>query len=629
MASLRARLPTNPALYRSRYRRLASSFDPDTIILISSSNEPSPQDLPHHSEGSVVNSQSRPNLVSGHLSNSPNGRNPTLTSDTSGAWAICAEEVWKHEEVTIQNWKEEIDIMLVLAGLFSAIVATFNAQYFPNMQPSMVAVNGLWFSGLVFSLAAASIGISVKQWLEHYVVLQSVNPWQRAQMWHSRPRGLLNWRVPEIITLIPLLLQLALTLFLVGLQILLWTISSILAGIVVAPIVLLLAFTMYTMIAPTNHSALHADLKVRPPDRLGNIPVRGQGYKAVVELVKREKAKLRHLGEGEESLDVLVAADKFIGGDIFLEQVVKPCLIQADTHSALPIFYRILQERAHLVDLTAGQRPTPKWLADEMDNGSVIVMGKLALEMLRRVGMEGGEGDRLRDEPRILDLLVRLLSATPLTDYSVYERLVVWFVIADLSPASRKEALALILRNAHKFLPDHPELCVSLGHMCLDMIEQLHKDGSDPQAIRQRSVLHVLDHVLFATPGRESSVYDRLCGLVQSAGISQEAGDEMVDIVYRYSGHFSSSESNVQILNSCVRPLQEDDNLVPGMSLLSAILTISARLPVPDFNLIENALLSATGIANPDTVNIIVQKMDSKDACDFGFSEMCLEADRE
>ncbi|KZT66561.1 hypothetical protein DAEQUDRAFT_448449 [Daedalea quercina L-15889] len=676
MASLNAQVPADRTLYHSHYRRLASSSDQDVIIHISSSGDDlsAPlQNQPFYSSENIVDPQSRRNT--GYRPNDPpNARNATLTSDTSNAWTICAEEVWKHEEATVQNWKEEIDTMLVFAGLFSAIVATFNAQYYLNLQPSSqpvtpgiyillanmtvlpggtehlsgtinataggvpgtaIAVNALWFSALVFSLAAASIGISVKQWLEHYVVPQSIVPRQRAQMWHSRRRGLLDWRVPEIITLIPILLQIALALFLVGMQLLLWTMSAIVAGIVLAPTALLLAFTIYTMIVPTVAS----DCPYRSPQawriyqalrriaqlftlvsRFGFLTgwrtflFAGKATKPWSTWIEREKAKLRHLGKGEESLDVLVSADKFIGGDIFLEQVVKPCLIQADIHSALPIFYRILQERAHLVDRTVGQTPMPKWLADEMDNGSVILMGHLALEMLCRVGTEGGEGDRLRDEPRILDLLARLLPATPVADGSVYERLIAWFIGADLSPESRKGALALILRNAPKFLPDHPELCVSLGHMCLDTVEQLHRDGSDPQASRQRSVLQALDHVLFATPETESSVFDRLCRLLPITGIYDGAGDEMADIVYRYSGHFSSSESNIHVLSTCMRPLQDEDNPVPGMSLLSAILAISARLPAPDVDLIENALHSATGNASPDTVVTIAQKMDSKSA---------------
>ncbi|KAH9837813.1 uncharacterized protein C8Q71DRAFT_562814 [Rhodofomes roseus] len=589
---------------------------------------------------------------------------------------MCAEEVWKHEEATIQNWKEEIDTMLVFAGLFSAIVATFNTQYYPNLQPAFqapsapvfflimsanvttlpggienfngtiqvpasgingmaIAVNTLWFSALVFSLAAASIGISVKQWLEHYVVPQSVVPRQRAQIWHSRRRGLLDWHVPEIITLIPLLLQVALALFLVGMLILLWSMSYIVAGIVLAPTALLLAFTVYTTAAPTVASdcpyrspqAWRVYQALRRLTQLFTLVSRfgffegwklflfaGRATKPWATWVDREKAKLRRLGKGESSLDVLVAADKFIGGDTFLDQVVRPCLNHAEIHSALPIFYRILQERAHLIDTTPGQRQMPKWLEDEMDNGSVVVMGHLALDMLRRIEAEGGKDDQQREELRILELLGRLLSAMPVTDFSVYEGLVTWFVGSELAQEPRKEALALIWRNAPTFLVEHPALCVSLGHMCLDMVEQLQRTGGDSVALasRQRDILQALDHVLFATPATQSSVYDRLCALMQITDMSRGAIDEVVDVAYRYSGQFPSNEQNIQMLSSCMRPMQDENDPVPAMSLLSAVLVMSAKLPNPDASLIENALISATGNSSAETVTTIAQKLESK-----------------
>lgn len=401
--------------------------------------------------------------------------------------------------------------------MFSAIVATFNSQYYLNLQPmlqasqpytylnitattimqtggssnlvgtiampgsgangTIITVNTLWFSSLVLSLAAASIGISVKQWLKQYIVPQSVVPRQRAQIWHYRRRGLLHWRVPDIITLIPLLLQIALVLFLVGLQILLWTLSKVVAAVVLAPTALLLSFTTYTAFAPT----LASDCPYKSPQawwiyqalrrftqlftlvsKFGFLTgwklflFSGRSLRPWASWIDREKAKIRHPRKDESALDVLVAADKFVGGDTFLDQVVKPCLDHADIHSALPIFYQILQERAHLIDKTPGQLPMPKWLTDEMDNGAVVIMGLLTLEMLRRVGKECGEADRQHEEPRILDLLKRLLSATPAADGTVYERLVIWFVGADLSPDIRKEALPLIWHNAPKFLAGQP-----------------------------------------------------------------------------------------------------------------------------------------------------------------------------
>ncbi|KZT69434.1 hypothetical protein DAEQUDRAFT_765510 [Daedalea quercina L-15889] len=563
--------------------------------------------------------------------------------------------VWAHEEAAVKNWKEEIDTMLVFAGLFSAIVSTFNSQYYTNLQPppppviyylnlsanvAALAGNTEDWTGTIRapeSATAASIGISVKQWLEHYVAPQNLVPRQRAQIWHSRRRGLLDWRVPEIITLIPLLLQIALALFLVGLQILLWTMSCVVASVVLAPTVLLLVFTVYTAIAP----AITSDCPYRSPQawwiyqvfrrltqflalvskyglpigpKLSLLTSRAMQPRAT--WIDREKAKLRRLRAGESSLDVLVTADKFIGGGTFLDEVVKPCLVHADLHSALPVFYRILEERAqwHLVDTSVGLRSMPKWLADGVDESSVVVMGVLAVEMLHRVEAEGQERDRQYEEPRILDVLGRLLCEMHVTDVVVYERLVVWFVDANLPLKPRKKALALISRNAPKFLGGNPELCVSLGNVCLAMVEMLHRNGSDPQASRQKAILHALDYILSTTPKTLSSLFDRLCMLIHAAGIDQEACDEMVAVVYRYCGHFQSSKKNVLTLSSCMRPLQNAVNPVSAMFLLSAILVMCTTLPNHKVELIENALKSASGDASPETVNAIAQKIARKGA---------------
>ena len=42
---------------------------------------------------------------------------PETKADTSGAWAVCAEEVWRLEEGTVKDWKEEIDTMLVFVSV--------------------------------------------------------------------------------------------------------------------------------------------------------------------------------------------------------------------------------------------------------------------------------------------------------------------------------------------------------------------------------------------------------------------------------------------------------------------------------------------------------------------------------
>ncbi|KAI0797270.1 hypothetical protein BC629DRAFT_258597 [Irpex lacteus] len=85
-------------------------------------------------------------------------------------------------------------------------------------QPSSadIRVNVLWFASLLFSLIAASFGILVKQWLREYMAVQNTSPQARLRLRHLRYPELAKWKVFEIAALLPLILQLSLSLFLLG-----------------------------------------------------------------------------------------------------------------------------------------------------------------------------------------------------------------------------------------------------------------------------------------------------------------------------------------------------------------------------------------------------------------------------
>ncbi|KZT06153.1 uncharacterized protein LAESUDRAFT_654312, partial [Laetiporus sulphureus 93-53] len=167
--------------------------------------------------------------------------------DASTPWARCADELWKHEKDVIQDMKEGIDTLLLFAGLFSAVVTAFNVEFYKSLQPQPtdstaqilmhisaqlssfaissghinstlsgypasypepvsrldVATNTLWFSALVISLAAASIGITIKQWLNNHVAGVPVNPRQSVTAWYLRHTGFDQWHVEDIVNLMP------------------------------------------------------------------------------------------------------------------------------------------------------------------------------------------------------------------------------------------------------------------------------------------------------------------------------------------------------------------------------------------------------------------------------------------
>ncbi|TFK79419.1 hypothetical protein K466DRAFT_505594, partial [Polyporus arcularius HHB13444] len=132
------------------------------------------------------------------------------------AWNETANILKAYSDELVDRWNKEIDNLLIYAGLFSAIQTAFNVELYKRLTPEpdpdpvlialerisaqlsgfavnaafvnstqprfalssdvktpavplwIVVLNALWFSSLISSLAAASIGIMVKQWLTEY-----------------------------------------------------------------------------------------------------------------------------------------------------------------------------------------------------------------------------------------------------------------------------------------------------------------------------------------------------------------------------------------------------------------------------------------------------------------------------
>jgi len=196
-----------------------------------------------------------------------------------------------------RRWKEEIDTILVFSGLFSAVLTSFNVVLYPALSPNppvdlsvrilahmsaqldtmssnndaipptwahqlsesaddipafVVWINTFWFASLILSLCTASIALVVRQWLNRFASpWVTSDPFENAYIHHLRyNRGLLPWRVPTILGLLPILMQLALVLFLAGIVILLWTLNAAVAGIATALAALLVLFLVATIVAP-------------------------------------------------------------------------------------------------------------------------------------------------------------------------------------------------------------------------------------------------------------------------------------------------------------------------------------------------------------------------------------------
>ncbi|KAF8871906.1 hypothetical protein CPB85DRAFT_1194173, partial [Mucidula mucida] len=123
-------------------------------------------------------------------------------------WKTFLEEYAKFDSERVEDWRDALDVLLVFAGLFSAVVSTFVTQTSPNLQvdynqvtayivydmlrlqrammdglpsdsitssgitPTSPVhasrtdawVNVLWFTSLALSLTTALMAVLVKQW---------------------------------------------------------------------------------------------------------------------------------------------------------------------------------------------------------------------------------------------------------------------------------------------------------------------------------------------------------------------------------------------------------------------------------------------------------------------------------
>ncbi|KAK0224980.1 hypothetical protein EDD85DRAFT_777702, partial [Armillaria nabsnona] len=185
------------------------------------------------------------------------------TAPNARVWRTYEDESRIHDANMVEESRDNVDVLLVFAGLFSAVVTTFVVQTSQNLQQDYAAisasllyesvlvqraiangspvnaiapsplnptipfvpattdvwVNGLWFTSLFLSLTTALVAVLVKQWLHHYVALPSGTPRDRSFTRQFRYAGFQKWHVQVIIGLLPVLMHLALAIFLIGLVI--------------------------------------------------------------------------------------------------------------------------------------------------------------------------------------------------------------------------------------------------------------------------------------------------------------------------------------------------------------------------------------------------------------------------
>ncbi|KAK1231349.1 hypothetical protein PQX77_005530 [Marasmius sp. AFHP31] len=192
------------------------------------------------------------------------------------AWEEVMKRVEQIDSETEKGWKDDIDTLLVFAGLFSAVVTAFTIESYkwlsedPSNQsvvilaqisaqlnnqnvtpleptpftpsPSVIRINFFWFLSLILSLVDALFGLMCKQWIREY---RRADNTQTPEQWLSlrcfRSESFQRWHVPSFLAALPIILEAALFCFFAGLLELLWmthhvpfAIASVVIGCAVA-----------------------------------------------------------------------------------------------------------------------------------------------------------------------------------------------------------------------------------------------------------------------------------------------------------------------------------------------------------------------------------------------------------
>ncbi|KAJ7583214.1 ankyrin repeat-containing domain protein [Mycena floridula] len=175
-------------------------------------------------------------------------------------WKVYLDESESYDDDMLRSFRDTIDALLVFAALFSGVVTTLLVQTSQAFQPDYahvttlllaeqihllraagnlsainsvpssigsaqqeswtntdICINALFIASLSLSLATALLSVLVKQWLQAYSSVTQSSTMERALIRQFRITGLEDWKVPEIIGVLPLILHASLAAFFVGL----------------------------------------------------------------------------------------------------------------------------------------------------------------------------------------------------------------------------------------------------------------------------------------------------------------------------------------------------------------------------------------------------------------------------
>lgn len=277
-------------------------------------------------------------------------------------------------------------------GLFSAIVAAFTVESYKTLQPdpatrsvrlleqlvlhfngtdalqaagspfaieheptpSNIVVNMFWFLSLIFTLTTASLGVFVKQWLRYYLDWSCSSSVERIRVRHFRYEGLMRWRVFEIAAFLPLLLQMSLLLFLLGLTVFLQPINITVGWVVTIAVLLWITALAFVLVSPflSAHCPYHISILWQAAGSFRGVMARvrhgkhwaiRRGYQAPYYRFPGDERGIRR--EPELGIDAVISADASLLDNAVLQGTLLPCARTFSMHGTVKFARNLVSHR--------------------------------------------------------------------------------------------------------------------------------------------------------------------------------------------------------------------------------------------------------------------------------------------
>ncbi|KAF8905398.1 hypothetical protein CPB85DRAFT_1376808 [Mucidula mucida] len=220
------------------------------------------------------------------------GRKPVQfpLPEVGNHWQSCHQIVEQYDNSLCDGWNDDINTLLVFVGLFTAAVTAFTIESYKRLErdpadttnalllhitrqlagedkapmslpgefvPSSSdrRINIFWFLSLIVALMTALLGILCKQWLREYQKDAAMSSKDSLGLRQLRFHSFVFWRVEDLISALPLFLQLTMLLFVLGILDLLWHCDPITAAIITVAAVLGIGAIIGTTILPVASSS--------------------------------------------------------------------------------------------------------------------------------------------------------------------------------------------------------------------------------------------------------------------------------------------------------------------------------------------------------------------------------------